>query len=380
MQVINDPFRTSAGGAGYLAGAGVQRGLNSIADTLTSVAGGHLTNLLNTKLQQRIDKSNAQQEAQKYQQQVQQWEQLGVPSHFAQIIPGLQPAAQAQVFQDIHGNQGMPEQQLQQQSLPTPQVAQLLGQQLQNPISTNLGNLFNPAAAVAPQLTQAIQQKQQQQQTAQPQQKPNQFQQAATQQQEQQANLTPYQKAQQNKAKAIKDGEEKPTPRELKEVKAARSAAVETQKYLDRMDELLATGKVNTGLLGQLPTYLQNAETRRFDQLSKKVALFEASKIPGILTNAKLRVALASKPNLDLDIESNREAIQDVRDKVKSTLDEADELLGTKKETKDESRKESNTIKKLTHQLPPDQYAGKRAIDDESGEYYRSNGKEWVKE
>lgn len=102
------------------------------------------------------------------------------------------------------------------------------------------------------------------------------------------------------------------------------SIAKRIQSLGSRMEELLNTGKVYSGLKGQTLgrlTATQNDETQEFETLANELATIMASK-SGVATNFKIKLAQQSKPNVQQTSIAQRKILNNVLRQANTVLKE----------------------------------------------------------
>lgn len=88
--------------------------------------------------------------------------------------------------------------------------------------------------------------------------------------------------------------------------------AAESINILNRMEELLNTGNVKSGVYGNVPLFAQNAESQEFAQLGDTLAGLLVSQY-GTPTNAKIKFTQGQKPQLTQDARVQRQGIERLR-------------------------------------------------------------------
>lgn len=104
-------------------------------------------------------------------------------------------------------------------------------------------------------------------------------------------------------------------------------SARELLQIADEMEKLHSTGKVLNGRwgtwqrkLGPLGVWEPNDETNTFDSLGSQAAILEASLIPGVTTNEKLKAAERTKPNITQTKQTQLSRIKAMRKKAQDIL------------------------------------------------------------
>ena len=111
-----------------------------------------------------------------------------------------------------------------------------------------------------------------------------------------------------------------------KDITKKIEVAEELLQIADEMEKLHASGKVLSGRKGSWQKRLgssiwePNDETNTFDSLGSQAAILEASLIPGVTTNEKLKAAERTKPNITQTAKTQLSRIQAMRKKAQTIL------------------------------------------------------------
>lgn len=126
-----------------------------------------------------------------------------------------------------------------------------------------------------------------------------------------------------------------------KDIQRKIESANELLGIADEMEKLWSTGKVLNGTKGSWARKLNGIagisygdETGTFDSLGSQAAILEASLIPGVTTNEKLKAAERTKPNITQSRNTQQARIKAMRKKAQEIIKQ---YSGSSSELKEES-------------------------------------------
>jgi hypothetical protein len=218
------------------------------------------------------------------------------------------------------------------------------------------------------------------------------------------AGLTPAQElarerqelAQQKRQDVIQNHIDKNNAPFLERLSKAASTARTALDKLERMKELLETGKVESGIGSYKPYWLLNKESQEFDTEGDQLALLLSEGQRGTPTGYRIKFNKENKPNIRQKREVQKRFIEDyigqARDilQKEQTKDKLIEENGGSQPANIESEinkrfargeKSGSSRSDIVSDLSEvkNLKKGDRAVDEDSGETLEWNGKQWVR-